>query len=169
MPLPIVSTARHFVKRAPRPRYSSSRSRSPSNPSVTVSSGAFASGFAPVSTLIPRARDETRFLAQRGVARESMRVRPDAVLARDALADREHRAPLREACAQAAVFLEPLAESVQPFGDGLFRRLRERFRARVDLDPRDDALALGQLREGSPVERALADRLVEQDDAADVL
>ena len=53
MPSPIVITARHFAKRAPSPRYSSSRSRRPSSPSVTVSPGAPASGFAPVSTLIP--------------------------------------------------------------------------------------------------------------------
>ena len=45
--------ARHFAKRAPSPRYSASRSRSPSRPSVMVSPSASASGFAPVSTLIP--------------------------------------------------------------------------------------------------------------------
>ena len=53
IPSPIVITARHLAKRAPRSRYSSSRSRRPSSPSVTVSPGAPASGFAPVSTLIP--------------------------------------------------------------------------------------------------------------------
>ena len=45
--------ARHFAKRAPRPWYSSSRSRRPSRPSVTVSPSASASGFAPWSTLMP--------------------------------------------------------------------------------------------------------------------
>ncbi len=53
MLFPIVMTARHFVKRAPSSRYSSSRARRPSRPSVTVSSSASASGFAPLSTLIP--------------------------------------------------------------------------------------------------------------------
>ena len=53
MSVPIVITARHFAKRAPSSRYSASRSRSPSSPSVTVSPSASARGFAPVSTLIP--------------------------------------------------------------------------------------------------------------------
>src|SRR3954454_24297495 len=45
--------ARHFAKRAPSSRYSSSLARSPSRPSVTVSPFASASGLAPASTLIP--------------------------------------------------------------------------------------------------------------------
>jgi hypothetical protein len=39
MPSPIAMTARHFAKRAPMPRYSASRSRRPSRPSVTFSLG----------------------------------------------------------------------------------------------------------------------------------
>ena len=50
---PIAITARHLAKRAPSFRYSASRSRSPSRPSVTFSSGKFAIGLAPLSTLIP--------------------------------------------------------------------------------------------------------------------
>ena len=46
-------TARHFAKRAPSLWYSARRSRSPSRPSVIVSFGKPASGFAPVSTLMP--------------------------------------------------------------------------------------------------------------------
>ena len=46
-------TARHFVNFAPSSLYSARRSRSPSRPSVTVSPSAPASGFAPLSTLIP--------------------------------------------------------------------------------------------------------------------
>ena len=53
IPSPIRIVARHFAKRAPSSAYSASRSRSPSSPSVTVSPGNSASGFAPVSTLIP--------------------------------------------------------------------------------------------------------------------
>ena len=51
--VPIVITARHFVKRAPSLPYSASRSRNSSRPSVIVSPGKPASGFAPLSTLIP--------------------------------------------------------------------------------------------------------------------
>src|SRR3712207_8509081 len=39
----------------------------------------------------------------------------------------------------------------------------------VDLDPRDDPLRLEELRERRPVGGALANRLVEEDDAADEL
>ena len=45
--------ARHFANRAPIAPYSARRSRNPSRPSVTVSPGNPARGFAPVSTLIP--------------------------------------------------------------------------------------------------------------------
>src|ERR671937_405986 len=53
LPSPMEYVARHFAKRAPRPRYSSRRPRRPSSPSVTVSPSANASGFAPLSTLMP--------------------------------------------------------------------------------------------------------------------
>ena len=53
VPSPIRIVARHFANRAPSCTYSASRSRNPSSPSVTVSPGNRASGFAPVSTLIP--------------------------------------------------------------------------------------------------------------------
>ena len=46
-------TARHFVNFAPSSVYSARRSRRPSRPSVTVSPSAPASGFAPMSTLMP--------------------------------------------------------------------------------------------------------------------
>ena len=85
MPSPIVITARHFAKRAPSPRYSSRRARSPSSPSVTFSPG-----------------------------------KPGVVV-----------------------------------------------RARVDLDPRDDALRGQHLGERRPVVGRLADRLVVEDHAAD--
>jgi hypothetical protein len=52
-PAPGVMTPRHLAKRAPMPAYSASRSRRPSRPSVTVSCAWPASGFAPVSTLMP--------------------------------------------------------------------------------------------------------------------
>ena len=51
--LPIEMTPRHLVKRAPSSRYSSSRARNPSRPSVMVSPSARARGFAPLSTLMP--------------------------------------------------------------------------------------------------------------------
>src|SRR5437773_3214061 len=50
---PMLITARHLANRAPNCRYSASRSRSPSRPSVTFSPGKFAIALAPLSTLIP--------------------------------------------------------------------------------------------------------------------
>ena len=114
-------------------------------------------------------RHEPGLLAERRVARERVRVRPDAVLARDAVADRDHGAPLREARAELAVLLEPLAQAVEALGDLLAGRERERLRALVDLDAGDDPLPLEQLRERRAVGGRLADRLVVEDDAADVL
>src|SRR6266849_9282867 len=98
-----------------------------------------------------------------------MRVSPDAVLARDLGSDRDYRAPLRKAHAELPVLLEPAAEPVEPLRDLLARRVGEVLRALVDLDPGDDPLALEQLRERGDVRRGLADRLVEQNHAADVV
>jgi hypothetical protein len=53
MPSPMRMTARHLAKRAPSFRYSSRRWRRPSRPSVTTSPGQPASGWLPLSTLIP--------------------------------------------------------------------------------------------------------------------
>jgi hypothetical protein len=54
------------------------------------------------------------------------------------------------------VLLEPVAQAVEPLGDRLLGRERERLRALVDLDPRDDPAAGEQLRERRPVRGALA-------------
>ena len=62
------------------------------------------------------------FLAQRGVARERVRVHVDAVLRRDAVADVDHRAPLGEPRAELAVLDEPRAQAVEAVGDELARR-----------------------------------------------
>src|SRR2546423_790425 len=98
-----------------------------------------------------------------------MRVGPDAVLARERIGDRVRRTPFREARAEAVVLLQPFAQPVEAFGDRLAVGVRERLRTLVDLDARDDTLRREQLREGRPVEPVLANRLVVEDDAADVL
>jgi hypothetical protein len=78
------------------------------------------------------------------------------------LADRDHRAPLREPGAELVVLLEALAKAVEPLGDGLALGARERLGALVDLDPRDDPASLQELGKRRAVRGALADRLVEE-------
>ena len=112
-------------------------------------------------------RDDAGLLAERGVAGERMRVRADARDRRDAVSDRDDRAPLREARAEAAVLLEPCAQAVEPLRDLLAREAREVVSARVDLDARDDALRGQQLGKRRAVVGGLTDRLVVEDHPAD--
>ncbi len=112
-------------------------------------------------------RHDAGLLAERRVARERVRVDVDAGRGRDAVADRDHRAPLREAGAERRVLREPLAQPVEPFGDLLVGMERERLRAGVDLDAGHDAEGRQRVGERDAGERALPDRLVEQDRAAD--
>ena len=114
-------------------------------------------------------RHDAGLLAERCVARERVCVRPDAVVARELVRDRVRRAPLREARAETAVFLEPLPEPVEAFRDRLALRVGERLRALVHLDARDDAFRREQLRKRRTVRIALPDCLVVEDDAADVV
>ena len=69
-------------------------------------------------------RHDVRFLAQRGVARERMRVGVDRELRRNARADVDDRAPLGEARAELVVLGEALAQPVETFGDRLVRESR---------------------------------------------
>ena len=85
------------------------------------------------------------------------------------LADEDRGAPLGEPRAELTVVREPLAEPVESLGDRLAGEHRQRLRARVHLDARDDAHRGEQLGERRAVGRRLPDRLVEQDHAADVL
>src|SRR5678815_2010713 len=114
-------------------------------------------------------RHDTRFLAQRRVARERMRVRIDAELRRKARADVDDGAPLRKARAELVVLGEPLAQTVEALGDRLVREAGERLRAGVDLDARYHADLRQILRKRRAVLGLLADRLVVHDHAADVV
>src|SRR5438309_1684388 len=70
MPGPMLMTARHFAKPAPIFAYSCRRSRRPSRPSVTSSPGAPASGFEPLSTLMPGMTRNVSFIREiRGTLR----------------------------------------------------------------------------------------------------
>ena len=95
-------------------------------------------------------RNKIPLLAERRVARQRMRVGAEAVVGGDAVADRDHRAPLGEARAEGGVLLEPRAQAVEPLGDLLARVGQRIVGARVDLDPWDDALVREQLGNGVP-------------------
>ena len=79
------------------------------------------------------------------------------------------RAPLGEAGTERVVLGEALAQAVEALGDGLAVGAGQRLGAEVDLDAGDDALALEQLHQRRAVGGVLADGLVEEDDAADVV
>ena len=114
-------------------------------------------------------RDDRGLLAQGRVARERLGVRGDAAGGRDAGADVDDRAPLGEARAEAVVLGEPLAQAVEALGHRLARKAGERLGARVHLDAREDAARGEQLRERLAVGGLLAEGLVVQDHARDVL
>ena len=114
-------------------------------------------------------RDDPGLLRERRVPRERVRVDVKACIRRDPVADRDHRAPLAEARAERVVLGEAPAEPVEALGDLLPGVPGEVLRARVDLDPGDDALAREELGERRAVVGRLADRLVVEDHAADVL
>ena len=96
-------------------------------------------------------RHQPRLLAQRGVARERVAFAHTQYSLGRSVADRVCGAPLGEPGPESAILLEPLAQPVEPLGDRLALRVGERLRALVDLDPRDDALRVEQLRERRPV------------------
>ena len=115
-------------------------------------------------------RDDADLLAERRVPRERVGVDVDRVLRRKRVGDGVGGAPLGEPGAEAVVLGEPVAQPVEALGDRLpVVGEGERLGAGVDLDAGDDTLALEDLGERGAVEGRLADRLVEEDDAADVV
>ena len=113
-------------------------------------------------------RHDVRFLTERGVAGQRVRIGLHAGGGGHALADRDDGPPLGEARAQLVVLGEPFAQAIQALRDLLFPKPGERLRAPVDLDPGHHALVRKDLRQRRAVARALADGLVEQDDTAEV-
>ena len=91
-------------------------------------------------------RHEPGLLSERCVASQRVCVHPDAVLARDAVADREHGTPFREARPELPA--RRAVRAARPARRWPFPRCeRELLRALVDLDPGDDPLPLEDQRE----------------------
>jgi hypothetical protein len=71
--------------------------------------------------------NQPRFLTQRGVARECVRIGLDATSTRNAVAYGNHRAPFRETCPHRSVFSEARTQAIQAFGHFLSRVSSEIF------------------------------------------
>src|SRR5262249_23084752 len=113
-------------------------------------------------------RNDIFVLTERRITRERVGIRFDAVVARNARADVDDGAPFGKPRAQAAVFRQPLAQPVEPFGDDLARAEGKRLRALVDFDAGYRASTVYQLDERRAVLCFLPDGLVIEDDAGDV-
>ena len=87
---------------------------------------------------------------------------------RDAVADRDDGAPLREARAEPAVLRQPLAQAVEAFGDDLAGATASGFAPLSTLMPGMMPCSSSTCANGVPSDGRLADRLVEEDHAADV-
>src|SRR3546814_11261597 len=105
-----------------------------------------ADGFAADLHLRLDDRHDAGFLAQRRITGQRMRVGLDAIVTRNAIADRDDGAPLREARTGFAILHEPFAQAVEAFGDRLARRARQLLGALVDLYARQHALGAPPLR-----------------------
>ena len=114
-------------------------------------------------------RHDVLFLAERRVTSQGMGVRGHARVARERVAHRDHRAPLRESRSHLAVLLESLTESVESFGHLLRGRAGERLGSQVDLDAGKNAQTTTHRSEWRSVGTLLADRLVVDDHAAQEL
>ena len=106
-------------------------------------------------------------LADRRVRRQRFRVGLDAERRGIAVGDAVDLAPLGEARALSLVGLETLGQAIEAARDQIAGRIGEGHRALVDLDAGNDAASLEDSRQRRSVVGALAERLLEQDDAAD--
>jgi len=113
--------------------------------------------------------DQSRFLAQGGIARQSMRIGIDASVAGNIITHGDHRTPLGETGAYLSVFGQAPAQSVQTLGYFLSGMTRHIFCAGIDLDAGDDARSGKNFDKGCAILLLLPHRLVVEDRAADAL
>ena len=84
-------------------------------------------------------RNQSGFLAQRGVARQRVCVGFDATPAGNAIADGNHRPPLGKTRAHLKIFLESVAQAVQTFGDFFAGRTSQLFCSSINFDAGNDS------------------------------
>jgi len=112
---------------------------------------------------------ETCLLAQRGIARKRVRIGFDATPAGPMIIDGNDGAPLRKASAHQQVLLETISQSIQTLGYFLSRVPGQLLSAHIHFDTRNDPGMPQGLEKRSAVFLILADRLVVEDYAADIL
>src|SRR5215469_15785552 len=98
-----------------------------------------------------------------------MRVGTDREGRGNTLADIDDRPPFGKSRSELVVLRESLPQAVESLGDGLAWEPGERLGTDVHLDARNDTVAVQVLGERCAVPCLLSDRLVVEDDAADVL
>src|SRR3989344_5929373 len=98
-----------------------------------------------------------------------MRIRMNARVAGDILADSYDRAPLREFRAELRIFRQTLTKPVEPFRDLFSRMEREVVEPTVYLDAWQHAFLLKDFRNGNVARTFLFYGLVVENDAAHVL
>src|SRR5665213_3637442 len=114
-------------------------------------------------------RHQARFLTQRGVAGQRLRIGLDAAPAWNSGADRNHRTPLGKTGTHLKILFQAVAQSVQTFGDFLSGMSSQVLCARVDLYARNDSGVDDGFDKGSAIFLPLADRLVVEDCATNAL
>src|SRR5215207_2657921 len=114
-------------------------------------------------------RNNILLLAQSGVTGKRMSVGSDTIGGGEVAGDVDDGPPFGEAGAQPMIFLEPLAQTVETFGDLLTWRKSQGFRAGVDLDAGHRARCDDDVGEGLAAARLLAKRLIEENDARDAV
>ena len=112
-------------------------------------------------------RHYVTFLTKRRIARQRLRVCVNACGCGNFLADRDDGAPFGKARAQLPIFRQPVAQSVETFGDFLARKIRHRLGAFIHFDPGNDPLLLQRFDESATVASFLPNRFVKKNYAAD--
>ena len=113
--------------------------------------------------------DQSSLLAQRGIASQRLRVGLDATAAGNAIANRNHRAPLGKTGAHLRILGQPFSQAIQTFGYFLSGMTCQILRTGVDFDAGNDPGIGEDLNKRSAVVLLLADRLVVEDRATDAL
>ena len=113
--------------------------------------------------------NQSGFLAQRGVARQRVRVGLDATAAGNVIADGNHRPPLGKTRAHLKIFLEPVAQAVQTFGDFFAGMSGQVLCSGIYFDAGNDSRIGEDFEKRSAVLFLLADGFVVKNRATDAL